>query len=101
MSTEDRKNETDSNVKQAVDRGTPMLTTFDNPFNPFTQFSEWLLFDNKHSYNCCAYLDRTARTSPYLTNSENQIEIEEAIDKLIAADFLNIYRKVYYDDFVS
>ena len=26
------------------------LTTFDNPYNPFTQFAEWLLFDNSKDY---------------------------------------------------
>lgn len=82
-----------------VDRGTPMLTTIDNPFNPFTQFSEWLLFDNRNEHNCCAYLGRAAGTSPALTPHENQIEIEEAIDRLLEADFLHIYKKVYADDF--
>lgn len=84
-----------------VDRGTPMLTTFDNPFNPFTQFNEWLLCDNRNEHNCLAYLDRTARTSSSLSDAENNRELEEAIDRLIEADFLHIYRKVFYDDFVS
>lgn len=39
------------------------LTTFDNPYNPFTQFSKWFLFDTEKGYNSCAYLGRIARTS--------------------------------------
>lgn len=78
-----------------VDRGTPMLTTYDNPYNPFTEFSKWYVFDTMHGYDCCGYVDRMAATSPGFTHVENDRAIEEAIDNLIASDFLHIYRKVY------
>ena len=35
-----------------------MLTTIDNPYNPFTNFDEWWAFDISHGYNTCAYLSR-------------------------------------------
>lgn len=82
-----------------VDRGTPMLTTYDNPYNPFTDFSRWLVFDNLHGYNCCAYVDRVAATSTGFTDRENNQAIEAAIDSLIANDFACRYRKVYADSF--
>ena len=28
-----------------------MLTTYDNPFNPFDNYDEWLRWDSEHSYN--------------------------------------------------
>ena len=71
------------------------LTTFDNPYNPFTQFNRWFLFDVEKGYNSCAYLARIARTSNELTEEENQQEIERAIDEIIKYDFMNIYRKVH------
>ena len=71
------------------------LTTFDNPFNPFEQFTSWLLFDSEKGYNSCAYLDRIAKTSDALTDAENDQEIERAIDEIIAYDPFNIYTKVY------
>lgn len=71
------------------------LTTFDNPFNPFTEFDSWFLFDCEKGYNSCAYLARVARTSEQLTEQENDEEIERAIDEIIKYDFQNIYKKVY------
>ena len=71
-----------------------MLTTFDNPFNPFTQFRKWFLFDTEKGHDTCAYLARIARTSDEFTDEENAMEIERAIDEIIKYDFLNIYKKV-------
>lgn len=71
------------------------LTTFDNPYSPFTQFRKWFLYDVGKGYNSCAYLDRIARTSEEFTEEENEKEIERAIDEIIFNDFMNIYTKVY------
>ena len=71
-----------------------MLTTNDNPFDPFEQFNEWFLFDSKNNYNSCGYLARIARTSDQFTDLENDEEIERAIDEIIKYDFRNIYVKV-------
>ncbi len=71
-----------------------MLTTFDNPFDPFEQFDSWFLFDVEKGYNSCAYLARIARTSEQFSDEENDKEIERAIDEIIKYDFMNIYKKV-------
>jgi hypothetical protein len=70
------------------------LTTIDNPYDPFTQFDSWFLFDVEKGYNTCAYLDRIAQTSSELSDEENDLEIERAIDEIIKYDFMNIYKKV-------
>lgn len=71
-----------------------MLTTKDNPYNPFDNFDSWYRFDMDKGYSSCSYLDRIARTSDQLTEEENAEEIERAIDEIIKYDFQNIYRKV-------
>ena len=74
-----------------------MLTTKDNPYNPFDNFDSWYQFDMDKGYSSCSYLDRIARTSDQLTEEENAEEIERAIDEIIKYDFQNIYRKVKQD----
>ena len=71
------------------------LTTIDNPFSPFDDFKNWFLFDEEHNYHTCAYLSRIARTSDLLTDYENELENERAIDEIIENDFIGIYTKVY------
>ena len=70
------------------------LTTFDNPYDPFEQFTQWFLFDVTKGYNSCAYLGRIAKTSDQLSDDENEAEVERAIDEIIQYDFRNIYKKV-------
>lgn len=70
------------------------LTTFDNPYDPFEQFTQWFMFDTEKGYNSCDYLGRIARTSDQLSEVENALEIERAIDEIIRFDFLNVYKKV-------
>lgn len=74
-----------------------MLTTIDNPFDPFDQFDSWINFDMEKGYNSCAYLARIAFTSDSLSDAENEQEVERAIDEIIRYDFMNIYKKVVRD----
>ena len=72
-----------------------MISTIDNPFNPFTQFDEWFSFDTEKGYNSCSYLARIAHTSEQLSDYLNYVELERAIDEIIEYDFMKIYKKVY------
>ena len=71
-----------------------MLTTNDNPFDPIKDFDSWLNFDMEKGYNSCSYLARIANTSDQLTDHENDLELERAIDEIIEHDFMKIYKKV-------
>lgn len=71
------------------------LTTFDNPYNPHTDFHNWFVYDETHGYQSSSYLARIARTSNAMSDEENDAEIERAIDEIIKYDPLGIYTKVY------
>ena len=71
-----------------------MLTTFDNPFDPFDEFVPWFLFDVEKGYYTCSRLARIARSSEDFSTKEDKEETERAIDEIIDNDFLNIYKKV-------
>ena len=71
-----------------------MLTTIDNPFDPFTQFESWFQFDIEKGYNSCSRLARIAKLSDDLSDKETDEEIERAIDEIIKYDFMNVYKKV-------
>ena len=71
-----------------------MLTTIDNPYNPFKNFDEWYMYDLEKGYNSCGYLARIAEISDEMSEEEVLLETERAIDEIIQYDFLNIYKKV-------
>lgn len=70
------------------------LTTVDNPYDVFTQFDQWFLYDVEKGYNTCGYLDRIANIPQDASDEEYARRIEEAIDEIIKYDTTNLYRKV-------
>ena len=70
------------------------ITTVDNPYNPFTQFDEWFLYDEQNGYHTCSYLDRISKLSDEMSDEEREAAIERAIDEIIKYDFTNAYKKV-------
>ena len=75
-----------------------MLTTIDNPYNPFTQWDEWLQFDRSSKYFTCEYLARVATTSVDLTDEENSKLIDLAMDEIVELNPLGIYKIVYKNE---
>lgn len=74
-----------------------MLTTLDNPYNPFTQYDDWYRFDLEHGYDSCGLLARFAKTSPQLSPVDNDLEVERAIDRIVEL-FPLIYVKAHPTD---
>lgn len=79
-----------------------MLTTIDNPYDPFTQYEEWLAFDEYQSLltgrpTCNSYVASMARTSPDLTPEDCQEEVERAITSIVELNLSGTFRKVYND----
>ena len=78
-----------------------MLTTIDNPFNPFTQYNEWYAFDQAAGYDTTGFLARIARTSDDLSEADQNLAIEQAIDEIVNENVLGIYTKVASTSAVS
>lgn len=74
------------------------ITTFDNPFDPFEQFTSWDLFDKEKGYYSNNKVARLARFTDDMTEQEMLIENERAIDLLISIDPTNSFKKVRRTD---
>lgn len=75
-----------------------MLTTYDNPFSPFTQFEMWLKFDMIIGYNTCGELARRSFISSIYGDEANEEEIDRAMDEMIKEEPL-VYKKVTRKDY--
>lgn len=71
-----------------------MITTIDNPYNPFTDFEKWNRFDRQKGYNTLQYLGRVAKTSIHLSDADNLVAAENAIDDICRLNVLGLYKKV-------
>ena len=71
-----------------------MLTTADNPWDPFTQYDEWKAFDEFYGYNSNEKLARKLTDSIYLSHETNEKLANYAITQIVVNDPLNIYKRV-------
>ena len=78
-----------------------MLTTIDNPYNPFEQFDLWLLFDKEKGYNTCEYLARIVNLTNDMSEKEIDVAVDRAIDDIIVNDPFGIYKKVTSEDIIK
>lgn len=78
-----------------------MLTTADNPFSPFTQFDDWYDFDMEKGYNTLGCIARLVVTSDEISESDQIIAYNEAIDSILELNILGNYVKVTKENFES
>lgn len=71
-----------------------MLTTTDNPFDPFDDYDEWYAWDARMQYHTPSFLARVAVTSDELSEADQNIAIEEAIDEIVKENVSGLYKKV-------
>lgn len=65
-----------------------VLSTSDNPYDPFTDFKQWYLFDVSHGYNSCGITASNVDISDDVSEVDFQKAVEDAIDEIIRTDFL-------------
>ena len=71
-----------------------MLTTIDNPFNPFEQFVDWYMYDCQKGYNTYSRIARLMPDDDSLSSIEKDRIEDNIIDRMIQHDPLGIYTKV-------
>lgn len=71
-----------------------MLTTVDNPFDPFTDFEAWHAYDVAAGYNTLGLLARITNTSPEISEPDQALAIELGMDEVVAENVLGIHKKV-------
>ncbi len=74
-----------------------MLSTVDNPWNPFTHFNEWNSWDIASGYYSIAYLARITKLSDDLSEADQSDIIEKAIEEIVKENVLGVYIMVTSD----
>lgn len=77
----------------AADSVEHMLTTVDNPWNPFTNYEEWYAFDHDKGYDTPGFLARVANVGLDLSEADFDLSIEQAIDEICKENVNGLYRK--------
>lgn len=75
-----------------------VLTTVDNPYDPFEEFDKWFEYDMTHGYNTCGLVDRLTRTSDEFGDAKQEEMTVNAIDDFLDLVGTDLYRKVTIND---
>lgn len=92
----------ENNSKHTDDEA--MLTTIDNPWNPFTNFDEWKEFDlvnNHNTYETLAVLGSFGLLQSRLSEAEFDEHVVNTMNKLIEDDPLGLFIKVWPDSVIK
>lgn len=68
-----------------------MLSTTDNPWNPWTQFDEWNAYDMQAGYHTLPYLARVTVSSDELSEADQDLAVEQAIEEIIRLNINGLY----------
>lgn len=74
------------------------ITTTDNPYDPFTHFDDWYLFDCEKGYFTMNLVNRMIQVHyPNDIEAESNEEILLEIFKRIVSQFTDLYKIIYED----
>ena len=71
-----------------------MLTTVDNPYDPFDEFDKWLTFDIGKGYNTCGLLARQTSFVSQSSDLNEEFAIQTAMEQLVKDNVLGVHRLV-------
>ena len=77
-----------------------MLTTVDNPYDPFTEWEEWYAFDARQGYHTPGLIARLTVDSDQLSNADQTLSVQLAVREIARENVLGIYRLVSENNFI-
>lgn len=60
-----------------------LLTTIDNPYNPFNDWDSWYAFDELHGYHTCRLIDRFYKTSELIPDWLDEFCYNDAMERIM------------------
>jgi hypothetical protein len=75
-----------------------MLTTYDNPFDPFTQWDQWYAFDMQMGYHTPGLLARISKSSIDLSPIDEYLAVQDAVEEIVRENVSGMHRKVKRGD---
>ena len=76
-----------------------MLSTIDNPYNPFDNFDQWYMFDElkarqENRPTCCGYLARVDYSSDEVSEAEQIQTMNDTIDEILTLNLSGKFIKL-------
>ena len=71
-----------------------MLTTVDNPHDPFTDWENWYQWDERAGYHTTSFLARIIQTSNEISDADQDLAIDQAIEEIVKENVSGVHTKV-------
>lgn len=71
-----------------------MLTTYDNPYDPFTEWDDWYRWDRSAGYNTTGLLARVSAVSHDTSELDQYIAVQDGIDEIVKHNVSGMHMKV-------
>lgn len=78
-----------------------LLSTTDNPYNPFTEFDQWFAYDEQVGHHTLSLLGRVCITSDELSELDQSRAIDHAIDEIVSENASGMHILVAADTIIK
>lgn len=68
-----------------------LLSTTDNPWNPWTHFKEWHAHDLAAGHHTLSYLARITVSSDELSQADQDLAVDDAIEEILRLNINGLY----------
>lgn len=74
-----------------------ILSTPDNPYDPFKDFELWYAYDEEHGHHTSSYVARLTNSSDTFSEDQQQLAVNEAVRKIFTVNPQGMY-VIYFGD---